>query len=88
MRAHRYRLPLAILVTTLAAAGATLLLRPRSGLTEPAPASATDYFTPAQLQKAHDYRATQRALALASLALSGGVLVLIAVRPPRSVRCV
>jgi STE24 endopeptidase len=86
MCAHKYRLPLAILIAAVAAGGATLLLRPRSGLIEPAAASATDYFTKDQLQTAHDYRSGQRALALASMGLSGAVLVLLVVRPPRRVR--
>src|SRR3954454_25151305 len=86
MRAHRYRVPLAILVTALAATGATLLLRPRGGTVEPAAASASDYFTPAHLQKAHDFRGPQRATALASLGLRGAVLVLRVVRPPRAAR--
>src|SRR5436189_49657 len=74
MRAHQYRLPVAILAAAAAAGGATLLLRPRSGVIEPAAASATDYFTTAELQKAHDFRAPQRALALGSLTLSGAVI--------------
>src|SRR2546423_11107550 len=86
MRVHHYRLPLAILGAAVAAGGATLLLRPRSGVIEPATASATDYFTAAELQRAHDFRAPQRALALGSVTLSGTVLVLLATRPPRAVR--
>jgi STE24 endopeptidase len=86
MSAHQYRLPVAILATALAAGGATLLLRPRSGVVEPAAASATDYFTPAQLKKAHEFRAPQRALALGSLALEGALLVLVVARPPRRLR--
>jgi STE24 endopeptidase len=82
MLAHRYRLPLALVVAAIAAGGATLLLRPRTGAVEPAPASAGDYFTPAQLQRAHDFRAPQRTILLASLALEGAVLVLLVARPP------
>src|SRR5438067_5555809 len=86
MRAHQYRLPVALLAAAAAAGGATVLLRPRSGVIEPATASATDYFTDAELQKGRDYRAPQRALALGSLALSGAVLVVLTVRPPRAIR--
>jgi STE24 endopeptidase len=86
MRAHRYRLPLAILVAAVAATGATLLLRPRHGLIDPAAASARDYFTPAELEKAREFRATQRALGLGSLGLSGAVLILLVVGAPRPVR--
>lgn len=70
----------------MAAAGATLLLRPRSGLVHPSAASATDYFTPGQLERARDFRSGQRAIALGSLALTGAALTLLVVRPPRRVR--
>jgi STE24 endopeptidase len=86
MLAHRYRLPLALVVTAIAAGGATLLLRPRTGVVEPAPASARDYFTPGELERARDFRGPQRALALGSLAVEGAVLVLLVVRPPRALR--
>jgi STE24 endopeptidase len=82
MLAHRYRLPLALGVAAVAAGGATLLLRPRTGVIEPAPASASDYFTSGQLERAHDFRATQRTILLASLALEGVVLVWLVARPP------
>jgi STE24 endopeptidase len=82
MVAHRYRLPLALVSAAIAAGAATLLLRPRTGAVTPAPASAGDYFTPQQLERAHDYRAPQRLILLASLALEGGVLVLLVAKPP------
>jgi STE24 endopeptidase len=84
MLAHRYRLPLALVVAAMAAGGATLLLRPRAGVVKPAPASAGDYFTPQQLDRAHDYRAPQRAILLASLAVDGAVLIYLVVRPPNA----
>jgi STE24 endopeptidase len=83
MEAHRSRLPLAVMVAVVAAGAATWLLRPRSGLIEPAPVSATAYFSHAELERAHDYRDTQRLLGVAGLAISGGTLTLLAVRPPR-----
>lgn len=82
MLAHRYRLPLALVVAAIAAGGATLLLRPRTGVVTPAPASASDYFTPQQLDRAQDYRAPQRRIFLASLALEGVVLIWLVARPP------
>ena len=85
MLAHRYRLPLSVIVAGLAAGGATVLLRPRNGLIEPAAASATDYFTAEQLQRARAFRVPQRALGFASLGLSGGLLVWLVARPPRGV---
>jgi Zn-dependent protease with chaperone function len=83
MLGHRYRLPLAVVVTAIAAGGATLLLRPRSGVMSPASASAGDYFTPEQLERAHDFRAPQRTILLASVALEASVLMLLVVKPPR-----
>ena len=50
---------------------------------KPAPASAGDYFTPAQLQKAHDFRAPQRTILIAQLAIEGAVLVYLVARPPQ-----
>src|SRR5918911_1230366 len=84
MLAHRYRLPVAFVVAAIAAGTATLLLRPRTGVVAPAPASAGDYFTPQQLDRAHDFRAPQRLILLASLAIEGGALVLLVARPPRA----
>jgi STE24 endopeptidase len=86
MLAHRYRLPLALVVAAVAAGGATVLLRPRAGVVQPAAASAGDYFTPEQLQRTRDFRRPQRALAIGSLALEGAVLVLLVARPPRPLR--
>jgi STE24 endopeptidase len=83
MEGHRSRLPLAVLAAVVAAGAATWILRPRSGIIEPAPVSATAYFSHAQLEKAHDYRDTQRLLGLAGLAVSAGTLALLAARPPR-----
>jgi STE24 endopeptidase len=84
MLAHRYRLPLALVVAAIAAGGATFLLRPRTGVVTPAPASASDYFTPQQLDRARDYRAPQRRIFIASLALEGIVLVWLVVHPPQA----
>ena len=59
-----------------------MLLRPRSGVVSPASASAGDYFTPQELERAHEFRAPQRTILLASLALQGSVLVLLVAKPP------
>ena len=83
MERRRLRLPLAIVVAGVAAAAATLLLRPRSGLIEPAAVDVKAYFSPEQLQRASEFRDTQRLLGLGGLTLSGGTLALLALRPPR-----
>jgi STE24 endopeptidase len=84
MRRIGYSLPVAAIAAVVAATAATLLLRPRGGLIEPAAVSATEYFSPAQIERADDFRDLQRLLGLAGLALSGVTLALIAVRPPRA----
>jgi STE24 endopeptidase len=83
MTVRRSRLPLAIAAAVVAAGAASLLLRPRGGLIEPAAVDATAYFTPVQLERAHDFRDVQRVLALAGLGVSGVTLALVAWRPPR-----
>jgi STE24 endopeptidase len=86
MEGHRVGLPLAVGIAVVAAGAATFALRPRSGLIQPAPVAATDYFSASQLDRVHDFRDPQRLLGLGGLALSTGTLALIAVRPPRRVR--
>jgi STE24 endopeptidase len=83
MRKVGYSLPVAVVAAVVAAAAATLLIRPRGGLIEPAAVDATAYFSPAQIERAEDFRGPQRLLALAGLGLSGLTLVLIALRLPR-----
>jgi STE24 endopeptidase len=78
----RSRLPLAIVVAAVAAAAATFLLRPRSGLIEPAPVEAQQYFTALQLDRAEEYRSVQQILGLAGLGIGIGTLVVLAWRPP------
>jgi STE24 endopeptidase len=86
MQSRRSRLPLAILVTVAAAGVATFLLRPRSGIIDPAAVDVKAYFSPAQLERAVDFRDTQRLLGLAGIAVTGATLVVLAWRPPRRLR--
>ena len=81
----RSRLPLAFVVAVAAAAVATFLLRPRSGLIEPAPVEIQHYFTTQELDRAEDYRGLQRVLGLAGLGIGIGTLAVLAWRPPRGV---
>ncbi|HZB05942.1 MAG TPA: M48 family metallopeptidase [Thermoleophilaceae bacterium] len=78
----RSRLPLAIVVSVAAAAVATFLLRPRSGLIEPAPVEVEQYFTAFQLDRADDFRGLQRVLGLAGLGVGVAALAILAWRPP------
>src|SRR3954468_24587067 len=79
----RSRLPLAFVVTVAAAAVATYLLRPRSGLIEPAPVHAQQYFTAFQLDRAEDFRGVQRLLGVAGIGIGIATLAVLAWRPPR-----
>jgi STE24 endopeptidase len=82
---RRSRLPLAIVVAVAAAGAATFLLRPRSGLIEPAAVEVQGYFTAFQLDRAEDYRGLQRLLGVGGLIVGTGTLALLAWRPPRQV---
>ena len=79
----RLRLPLAIVVAVAAAGAATFLLRPRTGLIEPAPVDVEAYFTALQLERAEDFRSVQRLLGVGGLVVGTGTLALLAWRPPR-----
>ncbi len=86
MKAHRVGLPLAAGIALVAAGAATFVLRPRSELIEPAQVAATDYFSPRQLDRVHDFRDPQRLLGIGGLLISTGTLAVLAIRPPRRVR--
>jgi STE24 endopeptidase len=83
MRRLGYNLPVAALAAVVAATAAALLIRPRGGLIEPAAVDASAYFSPAQIERAADFRDPQRLLGLAGLGLSGVTLAVLAVRLPR-----
>ncbi len=71
------------MVLTVAAAGAaTLILRPRSGLIEPAAIDPEAYFSAAQLDRASDFRGVQRLIGLGTLVVSAGTLAVLALRRP------
>lgn len=71
------------MAAVIVAEGAVWLLRPRGEIIDPAPVSERSYFSPAQIQRASDFRDGQRLLGLASLAVEGTVLVVLAIwRPP------
>jgi STE24 endopeptidase len=86
MEGHRFGLPIAVGIAVVAAGAATFALRPRTGLVDPAPVAAEAYFSPSDLDRARDYREPQRLLGLAGLAIEGGTLALLALRPPRRLR--
>jgi STE24 endopeptidase len=86
MRVHRLGLPLAVGLAAVAVGVATFALRPREGQIEPAEVEPRAYFSDDEIGRAQDFRTPQRVIALTNLALSGAVLALIALRPPRRAR--
>src|SRR3954470_12176994 len=72
MGTNGYRLPLAVGVAIAAAGAATVALRPRRGLMEPAPVDAEGYFSQEEIDRARRYQRPRRALGFAGLALEGG----------------
>jgi STE24 endopeptidase len=72
-------------VAVAAAAVATFLLRPRSGLIEPASVDVTGYFTAFQLERADDFRSVQRLLGIGGLVAGTATLAMLSWRPPRRV---
>jgi STE24 endopeptidase len=79
-------LPIALVAAVLVAEGAVLLFRPRDLGPEPVPVEARAYFSPAQLERAHDFRTGQLWLYGASLLIEAGVLVLLVRKAPPLLR--
>ena len=86
MRVHRFGLPLAVGLAAVAVGVATLALRPREGQIEPAEVESGAYFSDDEVDRAREFRRPQRVIALTNIALSGAVLALVALRPPRRAR--
>jgi STE24 endopeptidase len=85
-RAGLWRLGVAAVAAVVVAEGAALLLRPREDVIESGPVSERDYFSAEQIERAEDYRGGQRALLVATLAVEGAVLVVLALGRPRFAR--
>jgi STE24 endopeptidase len=69
----------------IVAEGAVWLLRPGETI-EPASVSEGDYFNPAEVERARDYRSGQRALLLVAMGAQGAVLVALALGRPAFAR--
>ena len=82
----RLRWGAAIVAAVVVAELAVVLLRPRSGVIEPAPVRTESYFSAAQLERARDYRRPQLALYGGVLAVELGLLALLVARPPARLR--
>jgi Zn-dependent protease with chaperone function len=76
----------AVVAAFVVAEAAVLLLRPRDGVIAPVPVDPRSYFTPAELDRARDYRHGQLALFGASTAIEAALLVWLVRRPPARLR--
>ncbi len=80
------RIGAAAVAAVIVAEAAIWLLRPRAEILDPAPVSEHAYFTPAQIQRADDFRDGQRLLAIGTLVVEGAVLVVLAFWRPAPLR--
>ena len=80
---ERWKGPAAVVAAIAVAEAAAMLLRPRTGLADPAPVKAESYFSPAELDRARRFGRPQLALFGAILAVKGGVLGALVRRPPQ-----
>src|SRR4051812_17700782 len=80
---ERWKRPAAVMAAIAVAEAAALLLRPRTGLADPAPVKAASYFSPAELDRARRFSRPQLALFGGMLAVQGTVLAALVRRPPK-----
>jgi STE24 endopeptidase len=80
---ERWKGPAAVVTAVAVAEAAAMLLRPRTGLADPAPVKAASYFSPAEIDRARAFRRPQLALFGGMLAVQGAVLAAFVRRPPR-----
>ncbi len=76
----------AALAAVIVAEAGVWVLRPREPALDPVPVRESDYFTRAQLERARDYRSDQLRLLAVTIALQGGLLLILASGRPRFVR--
>ncbi len=85
-RSNAARVAVAAVAMIAVAELAVWLLSPSGETLDPAPTAERDYFSPAELERAHDYRQGQRLLTLAGLAIEAVVLVALALGRPAPLR--
>jgi STE24 endopeptidase len=79
----RWKPSAAVVAAIAVAEAAAMLLRPRTGLVDPAPVKAAWYFSPAEVDRARSFRRPQLALYGGMLAIQGAVLGAFIKRPSR-----
>src|SRR3954466_3436629 len=80
------RVAVAVVAAFVVAEAAVLLLRPRDGVIAPVPGDPGSYFTPAELERARDYRHGQLVLFAAGTAIEVALLAWLVRRPPARLR--
>ena len=70
----------------IVAEGAVWLLRPRGQVIDPAPVAERAYFSQAAIDRGTDFRSGQRLIVLGTLAVEGGLLLVLALWRPASLR--
>jgi STE24 endopeptidase len=81
-RGSVWRVGAAAVAAVVVAEAGVWLLRPREPELEPATVREEEYFSEAQLERARDYQGGQRALLVGTIALQGGVLLVLALGRP------
>ena len=81
---ERWKQSAAVVAAIAVAEAAAMLLRPRTGLVDPAPVNAASYFSPDEVDRARAFRRPQRALFAGMVAAQGAVLGAFVRRPPRA----
>jgi len=82
----RLRWGAAIVAAVVVAELAVVLLRPRSGVIEPAPVPTESYFSAQEIERAREYRRPQLAIYGGVLVVELGLLALLIARPPARLR--
>ena len=77
-----WRLPIALVTALVVAEAAVVLMRPRDRGPDPVPVEARAYFSAAELERGESFRTGQLWLAVGSMAIGIGTLVLFVRRPP------
>jgi STE24 endopeptidase len=80
------RIGAAAVAAVIVAEAGVWLMRPRGEILPPAQVSEHRYFSDAEIQRAEDFRDTQRLIGIGSLVLEGAVLTVIALWRPAPVR--
>ncbi len=85
-RQSAIRIGVVAVAAIVVAEGAVWLMHPRAESIAPASVSERSYFSAADLRRASDYRDTQRLIGFGALAVEGGVLLVLALWRPASLR--